>query len=125
MSNNPVERQRDAPTREAADRILDDDVGRTMRAMGANNVLYALESWADDDPGPGLGRIKAPLLAVNFADDLINPPELGVLEREIQRVPRGRAVVMPFTPDTIGHGTHTKAVIWKEHLAKLLSDSAR
>src|SRR4051812_5731835 len=66
MSNDPVERPRDAPTREAEDRILDDDVGGTMRAMDANDVLYAIGSSADDDPGPGLGRIVAPPLAVNF-----------------------------------------------------------
>ncbi len=82
MSNNPVERQKEAPTREAADRVLDDYVSRTTRSMDANDVLYAIESSSDYDPAPGLERIKAPLLAINFEDDLINPPELGILERE-------------------------------------------
>ena len=80
MSSNPVERQKQAPTRESADRVLDDYVGRTARMMDANDVLYAIESSSDYEPGPGLEQIEAPLLAINFEDDLINPPELGLLE---------------------------------------------
>jgi homoserine O-acetyltransferase len=112
MANNPVERQREAPTREAADRVLDAYVGRTMSAIDANDVLYALESSADYDPGPGLERIAAPVLAINFEDDLINPPELGILEREIRRVRRGKAIVIPRSDRTRGHGTHTLAAVW-------------
>jgi homoserine O-acetyltransferase len=123
MANNPVERQREAPTREAADRVLDDYVRRTMRAMDANDVLYAIESSADYDPGPGLARITAPLLAINFEDDLINPPELGILEREIRRVQRGKAIVIPRSDRTRGHGTHTLAAIWKAHLIALLGET--
>ena len=125
MSNNPVERQKEAPTREAADRVLDDYVARTMRTMDANDVLYAIESSADYDPGPGLERIKAPLLAINFEDDLINPPELGILEREIRRVQRGKAIVIPRSDRTRGHGTHTLAAVWKEHLIALLGETGR
>jgi homoserine O-acetyltransferase len=62
---------------------------------------------------------------VNFADDLINPTDLGILEREIQRVRRGRAVVIPESPETVGHGSHTKAVLWKQYLAELLRESER
>jgi homoserine O-acetyltransferase len=123
MSNNPVERQKEAPTREQADRVFDAYVERTIRTSDANNVLYALESSSDYDPGPGLERIKAPLLAINFEDDLINPPELGILEREIRRVPKGRAIVMPRSERTRGHGTHTLAAVWKEHLIRLLHET--
>ena len=87
--------------------------------------MYAVQSSFDYDPGPGLDKIRAPLLAINFADDLINPPELGILEKEIKRVPQGRAILMLQTPETIGHGTHTKAVVWREHLVKLLKDSEK
>jgi homoserine O-acetyltransferase len=125
MSNNPVQRQIEAPTREVSDRVLDEYVTRTMRSMDANDVLYALESSADYDPGPRLEKIKAPLLAINFADDLINPPELGILEREIQRVPQGRAIVIPRSERTRGHGTHTLAAVWLEHLVRLLNESGR
>jgi homoserine O-acetyltransferase len=94
-----------------------------MKAMDANDVLYAIESSSDYDPGPGLDRIRAPLLAINFADDLINPPELGILEREIKRVRRGKAAVIPRSDATRGHGTHTLAAVWKEHLVGLLKES--
>jgi homoserine O-acetyltransferase len=125
MSSNPVERQKEAPTRDAADRELDEFVARTIRTSDANDVLYAVESSADYDPGPRLGRIKAPLLAINFEDDLINPPELGILEREIRRVPKGRAILVPRGDRTRGHGTHTLAAIWKDHLIRLLAESDR
>jgi homoserine O-acetyltransferase len=125
MSNNPVQRQREAPTRAEADRVLDAFVTRSLTAMDANDVLYAIESSSDYDPGPGLEKITAPLLAINFADDLINPPELGVLEREIGRVKRGRAVVVPMGENTRGHGTHTLAAVWKERLVGLLTESER
>jgi len=96
-----------------------------MQRLDANDVLYALESSRDYDPGPGLEKIQARLLAINFADDLINPPELGVLEREIKGVKRGKAIVIPYSERTRGHGTHTLASIWKNHLAKLLRKSER
>jgi homoserine O-acetyltransferase len=63
-------------------------------------------------------------VAVNSADDLINPPELGILEREIKRVPRGRAIVIPLSDQTQGHGTHTCAAVWKDHLVELLQQTA-
>ena len=124
MSNNPVQRQKEAPTREAADRALDAFVDRVVRRSDANDVMYALAASTDYDPGPGLEKIRAPLLAINFEDDLINPPELGILEREIRRVARGRAVVYPRTEKTRGHGTHTLASVWKDDLVRLLKESA-
>jgi homoserine O-acetyltransferase len=123
MGNNPVERQKEAPTLEAADKRLDDYVANMMRTSDANNVLYAVESSYDYDPGPGLERIRAPLFAINFEDDLINPPELRILEREIKRVKHGKAIVVPRSDKTRGHGTHTLAEIWKDYLAELLRDS--
>jgi homoserine O-acetyltransferase len=70
-----------------------------------------------------LEKIQAPLLAINSADDLINPPELGILEREIKRVPHGRAIVIPLSDKTRGQGSHTVAALWKDELAKLLQQS--
>src|SRR6185312_11596482 len=69
--------------------------------------------------------IDAPLLAVNSADDLVNPPELGILDQEIKRVPRGRAIVIPYSTETHGHGSHTYAVLWKQYLAELLRSPER
>jgi homoserine O-acetyltransferase len=123
MSSNPVLRQEEAPTLAKADATLDAFIANYQRTADANDVLYALEASKDYDPGPGLERIQAPLLAVNTADDLINPPELGILEREIKRVPKGQAVVLPLSPQTRGHGSHTIAALWKDRLLDLLKRS--
>jgi homoserine O-acetyltransferase/O-succinyltransferase len=123
MSSNPVQRQKEMPTREKADKAIDQFISRTLKTMDANNTLYALESSSDYDPGPGLEKIKAPLLAINTADDLINPPEQGILEREIVRVKHGKAVVIPLSDQTRGHGTHTLAAVWKQYLQELLKQS--
>ncbi|MFT3883721.1 MAG: alpha/beta fold hydrolase [Gemmatales bacterium] len=125
VGSNPVIRQQEAPTRKEADKQIDQYIANAMRTMDANDVLYAVESSSDYDPAPGLEKIKAPLLAINFADDLINPPELGVLEKEVKRLPRGKAVVVPFSKDSRGHGTHTIAAVWKHYLVELLKESAR
>jgi homoserine O-acetyltransferase len=125
MSSNPRQRQKEAPTLESADKVLDEFVSRALKTMDANDVLYAIESSRDYDPGPSLEKITAPLLAINFADDLINPPELGILEREIQRVKRGQCIVIPTSERTRGHGTHTLAAVWKRHLIDFLDKSER
>lgn len=125
MSNNPVNRVKEGPTLAKADEVLDRNVAARLARTDANDFLYAFEASRDYDPGPGLDKIKAPLVAINFADDLINPPELGILEREIKRVPNGQAVLIPLGDATVGHGTHTKAAVWKEHLVKLLEASQR
>ncbi|HET7535883.1 MAG TPA: alpha/beta fold hydrolase [Candidatus Didemnitutus sp.] len=123
MSSNPVLRQKEAPTLAAADAALDTFVANYFKTGDANDYLYALEASHDYDPAPDLEKIKAPLVAVNTADDLINPPELGILEREIHRVPHGRAVVIPFSDQTRGHGSHTIAALWKDELVRLLAES--
>jgi homoserine O-acetyltransferase len=124
MSSNPVLRQKEAPTLARTDEVLDKFVEQIVKADDANDVLYALEASRDYDPGPNLEQIHAPLLAINSADDLINPPELGILEREIKRVPHGRAVVIPLSDKTRGHGSHTIAALWKDELVRLLNQTA-
>ena len=125
MSSNPVLRQKDAPTLAKTDEVLDKFAVDIVKTDDANDVLYALEASRDYDPGPNLEKIHAPLLAINSADDLINPPELGILEREIKRVPHGSAVVIPLSDKTRGHGSHTIAALWKDQLEALLQESAR
>ena len=125
MSSNPVLRQKDAPTLAKTDEVLDTFVADIVKTDDANDVLYALEASRDYDPGPNLEKIHAPLLAINSADDLINPPELEILEREIKRLPYGRAVVIPLSDKTRGHGSHTIAALWKDQLEALLQQSAR
>ena len=123
VSSNPIRRQREAPTRADADRVIDTYVANYIKSNDANDLLYALESSADYDPSPGLERITAPLLAINSADDIVNPPELQVLERAIKRVPKGRAVMIPLSDKTAGHGTHTLAAVWKHYLVELLRET--
>jgi homoserine O-acetyltransferase len=123
MSSNPVLRQKDAPSLAKTDEVLDKFVEQIVKTDDANDVLYALEASHDYDPGPGLEKIRAPLLAINSADDLINPPELGILERDIKRVPHGRAVVIPLSDKTRGHGSHTIAALWKDQLVQLLKET--
>jgi homoserine O-acetyltransferase/O-succinyltransferase len=123
-SSNPVIRQQQAPTLAGADRVLDEYVATYLKTGDANDILYAIEASRDYDPSPGLERIVAPLLAINTADDIINPPELGILERGIARVRNGKAIVLPLSDQTVGHGSHTKAVLWKDHLAALLQATA-
>jgi homoserine O-acetyltransferase/O-succinyltransferase len=125
MSSNPVLRQREAPTLAKTDEVLDKFVKQIVKADDANDVLYAVEASHDYDPGPDLEKIRAPLLAINSADDLINPPELGILEHEIKRVPHGRAIVIPFSDKTRGHGSHTIANLWKAQLLELLKETER
>ena len=125
MSSNPVLRQKEAPTLAKTDQVLDKFVNDYVKTSDANDVLYAVEASHDYDPGPNLEKIRAPLLAINSADDLINPPELGILEDEIKRVPHGRAIVIPMSDKTRGHGSHTIAALWKDELVKLLQETER
>ena len=125
VGSNPVLRYQEAPTLAKADEVIDAVVARGMKSEDANDILYAVSASRDYDPGPGLEKIQAPLTAVNSADDLINPPELGILEREIKRVPHGRAIVIPFSESTHGHGSHTYALLWKQYLEELLKSPER
>jgi homoserine O-acetyltransferase len=125
VGSNPVLRQQEAPTLADADRVIDAYVAAAWKDTDANDVLYQLAASSDYDPGPRLERIEAPLTAVNSADDLVNPPELRILEHEIARVAHGRAVVIPYSERTRGHGSHTVAALWKDELGKLLESPER
>lgn len=125
MSSNPVLRQKETGTLAKTDEVFDKFVSDYLKTGDANDMLYALEASRDYDPGPGLEKIRAPLLAINSADDLINPPELGILEKEIKRVPKGRAIVLPLSDKTRGHGSHTIAALWKTELERLLQESEK
>lgn len=125
VSSNPVLRQKEMPTRAEADRAIEEFVANRLKTLDANDALYAVESSRDYDPSRELESIRAPLLAINFADDLINPPELGILEREILRVKHGKALTLSRSDESRGHQTHTWAKVWKEHLAEFLKATER
>jgi homoserine O-acetyltransferase/O-succinyltransferase len=120
MGDNPARKYQQAPTGDRAAALLENDAERVVSTRDANDMLYAVESSRDYDPAPALEAIKAPLLAINSADDLINPPDLGILERQIKRVKNGQAITIPESSETRGHGTHTRAVVWKQYLEELL-----
>jgi len=119
MTESPVRLQEMAPTREAADALYQKMV-EDARRNDRLNQLYVVEASMDYDPSPNLSKIRALLLAINFADDEINPPELGVVEPAIARIPHATYVLVPAGPGTHGHYTYFRAAIWKPHLAAFM-----
>jgi len=123
MGSAPLQMQKNDPTREEADAFLETFISTRMRTTDANDMLYYFDASRNYNPEPQLEKIIAPLTAINSADDQINPPELKIVDRDIQRVKNGKFVLLPITDETRGHGTHTWPAIWKNHLAELLSRS--
>jgi homoserine O-acetyltransferase len=121
----PLLLQKNLPMRDLADKYLNDAYASRIPTLDANDVLYQVNASRNYDPSPLLGKITAPVMFVNSADDFINPPELGIAEREIRKVKNGRFVLLPVSDQTFGHGTHTHAAVWKQYLEELLKSSAR
>lgn len=113
-----------APTRDKADALLQQRLSAPF-VGDANDHLYQWESSRDYNPAPGLGSISAVVLAINSADDERNPPELGVMERELKRIKNARLLLIPGSADTFGHGTTAFARFWKKDLADLLQVAPR
>jgi homoserine O-acetyltransferase/O-succinyltransferase len=120
MGSSPLQLQKNAPTRGQADQMADALEKGYESSLDANDLIYQLDASRDYDPSPFLSRIKAPLLAINSADDQINPPELGIMEKDIKQVPHGRFVLLPITDHTRGHGTNSLPEIWSGYLEQLL-----
>jgi homoserine O-acetyltransferase len=125
MGSSPLQWHRSAPTRDAADRFLKEQMRSRLASVDANDLLFAFDASREYDPSSAFERIHAPVLAINSADDVINPPELGLMERLIPRVRRIRHVLVPTGPDTHGHGTHSWPALWQEDLRAFLSDLDR
>ncbi len=121
----PLLMQTNFSTRDAADKYLDESVTRITAGLDANDLLYAVNASRNYDPSPQLGTIRAPVMFVNSADDFINPPELGIAQREIKQVKKGRFILIPISDQTHGHGTHTWAIAWQPYLKELLEESQR
>jgi homoserine O-acetyltransferase len=120
VGSSPLQWQKAAPTRDDADRWIAEQMKSRTATNDADDLLYAIESSRDYDPSSQLERITAPLLAINSADDFINPPELGILESAIKRVKHGRYLLIPISDATRGHGTHTWAPVWEKQLREFL-----
>ena len=94
-----------------------------MSTTDANDMLYYWNASRNYDPIPNLGKITVPVLWINSADDYINPPELGIAEREVKRMPNAKFILLPITDATRGHGTHTAAAVWKDYLAEFMKQT--
>lgn len=123
MGAAPVHWQQLAPSRAAAEAFASDQVERRLGAVDANDMLYQFDSSREYDPSPHLERVTAPVLAINSADDQINPPELGLMEALMPRVKRGTYVLIPTSERTRGHATHTWAALWREHLEAFMGST--
>lgn len=123
MGSSPLQMQKNAPTRAAAEAFVDQYLTRTVAATDANNLIFYLNASRNYDPSLHLDRIQVPVLYLNSADDFINPPELGIAEAMAKRMPHAKFVLIPTSDQTRGHGTHTAAALWKDDLVQLLHDS--
>jgi homoserine O-acetyltransferase/O-succinyltransferase len=121
----PIPAQAAYPTRDAADKYLDEYRAQPSTTLDANDMLYAVNSSRNYDPSAQLAKITVPVMHVNSADDFINPPDLGIAEQKIKEVKNGKFVLIPASAQTHGHGTHTWAAIWQQYLKELLEKSGR
>lgn len=117
--------QNEFPTAKQADAWLANQIATRIKSTDANDMLYYFRASEDYDPSPHLEKISAPLLAINSADDFVNPPELQMMERLIKKVKRGSFILLPVTDETSGHGTHSRPVVWEEQLAGFLATVRR
>ena len=121
----PLHMQEELPTRDAADKYLEDYMKRVTASLDANDFLYAVSSSRNYDPSAKLEMIQAAVMYINSADDFINPPDLDIAAHEIKRVKNGEFVLLPASEQTHGHGTHTWAAVWQSYLRELLDRSAK
>ena len=126
MLGNAREFQTKTNTLEETRAYLDDAAAFIGRGdLDTNDVLYRLEASGDYDPAPDLGRVSAAVLSINFADDEINPPELGFIEREERAVPKGKFILVPASQQTLGHQTFGKAAVYQGYVAQFLGSLAK
>jgi homoserine O-acetyltransferase len=123
MTSSPLQQHKQAPTRDAADSVIDRYIDQRIATADANDFLFQYEASRDYDPSVALEKIKAPLYAINSADDVVNPPELGLMEKLMPRVKRGKYILIPTSDLTRGHGTHSQAALWKNYLVDLLKEA--
>ena len=120
LTSSPKVQHQQAPTRDQADSVIHAYLDANTATHDANDVVYAFNASRNYDPSRDLEKITARVLAINSADDFVNPPELGLMERLMPRVKNGRYILLPITEQTRGHGTHSLPAIWKGYLAELL-----
>jgi homoserine O-acetyltransferase/O-succinyltransferase len=121
----PLPLQKSLPTRDDVDKYLDEAYEKRTVGPDANDILYQVNASRNYDPSTRLEKISVPMMWINSADDFINPPELGIAEREVKRIKNARFILLLISDQTHGHGTHTDARVWKQYLAELLEKSAK
>ncbi len=119
----PIQMQKSMPTRDAADKFLEEAYATRTKGLDANNILYQVASSRNYDPSGQLDKIKVPVMWINSADDFINPPELEIAEEKVKQIKNAKFIVIPASDHTYGHGTHTHAEVWKQYLQELLEES--
>ena len=120
----PVLMQKQLATRDAADNYVAESVEPLVAGLDANDLLYQVNASRNYDPSLRLEEITAPVMWINSADDFINPPELGIAEKQGARLKNSKFVLLPISEETRGHGTHTWAIAWKQYLIQLLAQTA-
>lgn len=125
MSSTPLQWQKDYPTKKSAEDYLNRYLTNAAKGKDANDLMYQVDASREYNPAPYLSKITAPLLAINSADDQINPPELKVVDTAILRVPKGKFILLPITPETRGHGTHSLPKIWGHYLKDFLEETKK
>lgn len=121
----PLQMQKNYPTRAQAEAYVDRTVDRIASGMDANDALYYLNASRNYNPEPKLSTITAPVLWINSADDFINPPELGIAQKLVTRMPHAKFILIPISDATRGHGTHTEAAVWKNYLVAFLQETEK
>jgi homoserine O-acetyltransferase/O-succinyltransferase len=122
MTSSPLQWHKSGPTHAAADKWYEDQIASRLATTDANDMLYQFNASREYDPSGALERISAQVLAINSADDVVNPPELGLMEKLMPRVRRGRYVLVPVSEQTRGHGTHSLPAVWGKYLEEFLRD---
>ena len=125
MGSSPLQMQKLYPSRAAAEQRVDAALAASTAHTDADDMIYYMNASRNYDPSPRLATITAPVLWINSADDFINPPELGIAERMVKRMPHAKFILIPISDATRGHGTHTQAAVWKDHLVAFLRETER
>ena len=123
MGSAPLQMQKAYPTRAQAETYVDNYLKRAAASTDANDFLYYMNASRNYDPSKKLEAITAPLLWINSADDFVNPPELGLAEQMVKRIPHGKFVLIPISDATRGHGTHTMAAVWKDYFVQFMKET--
>jgi homoserine O-acetyltransferase/O-succinyltransferase len=125
MLGSPHSLQQETGNLQEATAFLD-NAAASIRSnkLDANDLIYRLEASADYDPAPDLRKVRAAILSINFADDAINPPELGFIGRAKDALPRGEFVLIPRSDQTVGHGTLGKPAVYGKYVADFLAKTA-